>query len=134
VVHIKRLKKSSEQTSWSFENACRPRQKTRQLDTQSPDGDVEIQLRSIATGDERELRVVETQALEEEQLQLDQNPQMPGNVEILVADRYRRRQTPDSSAQDPDYEPPNSPHSRRQLATTPIAPPLTGSRARLQFQ
>ena len=34
VVHINRLKKSYNQTPWSFENARRPRQKTRQLDTQ----------------------------------------------------------------------------------------------------
>jgi len=34
VVHINRLKKSYDQTPWSFENARRPRQKTRQLDTE----------------------------------------------------------------------------------------------------
>ena len=35
VVHIKRLKKSYDQTPWKFEDASRPRQKTRQLDTQT---------------------------------------------------------------------------------------------------
>jgi len=59
---------------------------------------------------------------------------MPANVETPDADRNRRRQMSDSSAQDPDYEPPNSPRSRRELATTPIAPPVTRSRARLQLQ
>jgi len=70
----------------------------------------------------------------EEQEHLDQDPQVPENVETPDADRDRRRQMPDSSVQDPDYEPPNSPRSRRELATTPIAPPVTRSRARLQLQ
>ena len=59
----------------------------------------------------------------EEQEQLDQDPQVPENIEIPGADRSRKRQMPDSSAQDPDYEPQNSPHS-----------PVTRSRARLQLQ
>jgi hypothetical protein len=79
LVYIKPLKKSYDQTPWSFENARRPRQKTRQLDTETFDGDVEIQLWPIATGYERELQVVETQALNEEQLQLEHDPQVPGN-------------------------------------------------------
>ena len=69
----------------------------------------------------------------EEQLQLDQDPQVPGNVETPDADNNRRRQTPGSSVQDPDYETGNSLRSRRELATTPIAPPLTSSHARLQM-
>ena len=89
---------------------------------------MEIQSRPIATGDEHEPQVVETQALEEGQLQLDQDPEVPGNVETPGVDR-NRRQTPDSSVQDPNYEPPNSPRSRRELA-----PPVTRSRARLQLQ
>jgi hypothetical protein len=39
----------------------------------------------IATGDEREPQVVETQALEEEQLQLGQGPEVPGNVENITS-------------------------------------------------
>ena len=70
----------------------------------------------------------------EEQEQIDQDPQVPENVETPDADRDRRRQLPDSSAQDPDYEPPNSLRSRRELATTTIVPPVTRSRARLQLQ
>jgi len=70
----------------------------------------------------------------EEQQQLEQDSQVPENVETPDADRNRRKQTPDSSVQDPDYEPPNSPCSRRELATTPIAPTVTRSRARLQLQ
>jgi len=131
VVHINRLKKSYDQTPWSFENARRPRQKTRQLDTEETlDENAEIQSRPIATGYERELQAIEMQALMQEQ-QLDQDPQVPANVETPDADRNRRRQMTDSSAQDPDYEPPNSPRSRRELA---IAPPVTRSRARLQLQ
>jgi len=91
-------------------------------------------LRSIATGYERERQVIETQALVEEQQQLDQDPQVPSKVETPDADRNRRRQMPDSSVQDPDYEPPNSTRSRRELATTPTAPPVTKCRASLQLQ
>jgi len=40
VVYITRLKKPYDQTPSSFENARRPRQKTRQLDTETLDGDV----------------------------------------------------------------------------------------------
>ena len=34
MVHINHLQKSYDQTSWSFENTRRPRQKCRQLDTE----------------------------------------------------------------------------------------------------
>ena len=129
VVHINHLKKSYDQTPWSFENTRHPRQ-PRQLDTETPDGDVVIQLRPIIPVMNANCRFDETQALEEKQLQLDQDPQVHGNVETPDADNNRRRQTPDSSVQDPDYEPPNSPHSRRELATTPTAPPITRSHAR----
>jgi len=135
VVHINRLKKSYDLTPRSFENARRPRQKTRQLDTeQNLDENAEIQSRLIATGFEREPRVIEKQSLVEEQEQLDQDIQVPENVETPDADRDRRRKMPDSSSQDPDYKPLNSPHSSRELATTPVAPPVTRSRARLQLQ
>jgi hypothetical protein len=39
-----------------------------------------------------------------EEQQLDQDPQVPGNVKTPHADRKRRRKMPDSSVQDPDYE------------------------------
>jgi len=135
VVHINRLKKSYDQTPWSFEYTHRPRQKTGRLDTEETlDENAKIQSRPIATGYEREPRVIETQALMEEQQQLDQDPQVPANVETPDADRNRTRKMPDSLAQNPDYETPNSPRSRRELATTPIAPPVTRSRAKLQLQ
>jgi hypothetical protein len=137
VVHINRLNKSYDETPWRFESARRPRQprqKTRQLDTETVDGDVVIQSRPTATGYEREPQADGTQVMVEEQLQSDQDPQTSGNVETPDADSNRRRQKPNSSIQDPDYEPGNSPRSRRELATTPIAPPLTRSRARLQMQ
>jgi hypothetical protein len=72
--------------------------------------------------------------MQEDPLQLDQNPQIPGNFETPVVYRNMRRLTPDSSVQDPDYKTSNSLHSRRKLAATPIAPPVTRSRARLQLQ
>jgi hypothetical protein len=92
-----------------------------------------IQSQPIIIGGEREPQIVETQALEEEQMKFDQDPQVPGNVESPIADR-NRIQTPHSSVQDPDYEPPESQSFRRELATTPIAQPVTRSRARLQLQ
>jgi len=122
VVCINYLKKLYDQTPWSIKNVRCPRQKTRQLDIEETLG-----------GYEREPRVIETQALVEEQEQLDQDPQVSGNVETPEADRNRRRQMSESSAQDPDYEPPNSPRSRTELATTPIAPPVTRSHASLQL-
>jgi len=133
VVHINRLKKSYDQTPWSFENTRHSRNKSRLLDTETLDADVVIQSRPIVTSEEREPQVVEAQALDEERLQLDQDSQVHDNIGTPVADGDRR-QIPDSSLQDPDYKPSNSPRSRRELATTPIAPPVTRSRARLQLQ
>jgi hypothetical protein len=133
VVNINRLKKSYDQTPRSFENARRPRQKPRQPDTETLDEDVVIQSRPIATGDEREPQVVKTPALKEEHLQLDQDTQVPGNVETPDADSKRRKQTPDSSVQNPDYEPPNSPRSRRASNNTHNTA-RDKSRARLQLQ
>jgi hypothetical protein len=72
--------------------------------------------------------------LEEEKMQLEQDPPVNENVGTPVADGVRRRQIPDFSLQDPDYKPSNSPHPRRELVTTPIALPVTRSRARLQLQ
>jgi len=88
----------------------------------------------MATGYEREPQVIELRALVQEQEYLDQDPQVSENVETPEADRNRRRKMPESSAQDREFEPPNSPRSRREIATTPIAPPVTGSRTRLQLQ
>jgi transposase InsO family protein len=134
VVHVNRLKKSYDQTPWSFENTRRPRQKPRRPDTEMLEEDMGIQSRPIAISDEREPRVVGTQASQEERQQLERDSPAPGYTETPDADRDRRRQPPDSSVQDPDYEPSSSPRSRRELATTPIAPPITRSRARLQLQ
>ena len=92
-----------------------------------------IQSRPNVTSEEREPQVGEEHALEEERLQLDQDPQVHENIGTPVADGVRR-QIPDSSLQDPDYKPSNSPRSRRELATTPIASPVTRSRNRLQLQ
>jgi len=135
VVYINRLKKSYDQTLWCFEKARPSRQKARQLDVEeSLDENAEIQARPIATGYVRETQVIEKRASGEEEEQLDQEPQGLEHVETPGTDRNGRRQMPDSSVRDPDYEPPNSPRSRRELATTPIAPPVTRSRARLQLQ
>jgi hypothetical protein len=112
VVHINRLKKSFDQTPWSFENTRYPRKKKRLLDAETLCGDLEIQSRPIVTSEEREPQVGEAHALEEERLQLDQDRQVHGNIETPVADGNRSRQIPDSSVQDPDYEPSNSPCSR----------------------
>jgi hypothetical protein len=71
--------------------------------------------------------------LEEERLQLDQDPQVHENIETPVADGDRR-QILDSSVQNPDYKPSDSSRFRTELATTPIDTPVTRSRARLQLQ
>jgi hypothetical protein len=134
VVHINRLKKSFNETPWIFEDARRPRKKSRQPGAESSDENVEIQSRPIATSYERLPQVVETHVSWEERTQIDQNTQSPRNAETPAVDSKSRRQPPDSSVQDPDYVPPSSPHSRRELATTPIASPVTRNRARLQLQ
>jgi len=90
VVHINRLKKSYDQTPWSFENTRHPRKNTRLLDTETLDGEVVIQSRPIVTSEEREPQVVEAQALEE-RLQLDQDPQVHENSGTPIADGDRRR-------------------------------------------
>jgi len=60
VFHINRLKKSYDQTSRSFENARRPRQKTRQRDAvETLDENAEIRSRPIAICYEREPQVIE---------------------------------------------------------------------------
>jgi hypothetical protein len=133
VVYINCLKKSYDQTPWNLENARRPTQMTRQLDTENLGENGVIESRPIASGYEPEPQVVETQALEEEQRQSDQDSQVPGNVETPDTDRIMR-QANDSSMQNPNYENPDSPRLRRELATTPIVPPVTRSRARLQLQ
>ena len=84
MVHINRLKKY-DQTPWSFENTRHPR-KTRLLDAETLDGDVVIQWRPIVTSEEREPQVGEAHALEEERLQLGQDPKVQENVESPVAD------------------------------------------------
>jgi hypothetical protein len=103
-------------------------------DTQTFDGNVVIQSRPFATGDEREPQNVEPEAMQEDPLQSDQNSQILGNFETPFVYGNIRRQTPNSSVRDPDYKTSNSLHSRRKLEATPIAPPLTRNRARLQVQ
>lgn len=121
VVHVNRLKKSYDQTPWNLETVRRPKQKVTPPDTESSEEIVVIQSRPMVTSDE-------PQAVEEEPLQLGQM------IETPVVDRNVGRQTPDSSMQDPDFIPSDSPHTRRELEATPIAPPVTRSRARLQLQ
>ena len=134
VVHVNRLKKSYDQTPWSFENTRRTRQESKQPGTETFCEDVKKQSRPIAISDEREPQIFGMQVVQEERPQLERDSPASGYSETPDADRDGRRQPPDSSVQDPDYEPSNSPRSRRELATTPIAPPITRSRARLQLQ
>jgi hypothetical protein len=133
VVHINRLKKSYDPTPWKFETARQPRQRTRKLETDTLDEDLEMPSRPITTVAEPETRIDGAQSAEDERPQLELSPQSLRNVGTPVEGRNRRRM-PNYSAQDPDCEPPNSPRSRRELATTPIAPPVTRSHARLQLQ
>jgi hypothetical protein len=133
VVHVNRLKKAYDQTPPSFENTSRPRQKPRKPDTETFEEDVGIHSRPIAISGECEPQVVETKALQEERLQLDQDSRTPGYVGTPDTDKSRR-QPPDSSGLDPKYEPLSFPRSRRELATTPTAPPVTRNRASLQLE
>ena len=107
VVHINPLKKSYDQTTWSFEKARPSRQKARQLNVEEPlDGNAEIKSRFITTGYERKPQVIEKRSSGEEQEQLDQEPQVLEHVETPGTYKNGRRQMPDSLVLDPDYEPP----------------------------
>jgi hypothetical protein len=96
---VNRLKKSCDQTPWNLEAIHHPRQKVTPPDTESSQEHVVIQSWPIATGNERELQIDERPAVEERPLQLDET------IETPVVDRNMRRQTPDSSVQDPDFAP-----------------------------
>jgi hypothetical protein len=128
VVHINRLKKSYDPTPWNIEPVRRPRPKVTPPDPECSEEIEVIQSRPMVNSKERDPRVDEPQTEEEEPLQLDQVAETP------VVGRNMGKRTPDSSVQDPDFAPSNSPHTRRELAATPIAPPVTRSRARLQLQ
>jgi hypothetical protein len=62
----------------------------------------------------------------EEPRRVERSPRSPGDAETP--------DVTDSARRDPDYQPSRSPRSRRELDSTPIAPPVTRSRARLQLQ
>jgi hypothetical protein len=128
VVHVNRLKKSYDPTPWNIETVRRPRQKVTPPDTESSEEIKVIQSRLMVNSEERDPQVAEPQTVEKEPLQLDQIAETP------VVDRNVGRRAPDSSVQDPDFAHSNSPHTRRELAATPVAPPVTRSRARLQLQ
>jgi hypothetical protein len=128
VVHVNRLKKSYDPTPWNIETVRCPRPKVTPPDPESSEEIEVIQSRPMVNSEERDPRVDEPQTVEEEPLQLDQIAETAG------VGRNMGRRTPDSSVQDPDFAPSNSPHARRELAATPIAPRATRSRAKLQLQ
>jgi hypothetical protein len=128
VVHVNRLKKSYDPTPWNIETVRRPRPKVTPPDPESSEEIEVIQSRPMVNSEERDPRVDEPQTEEEEPLQLDQIAETP------FVGRNMGRRTPDSSVQDPDFALSNFPHTRRELAATPIAPPVTRSRAILQLQ
>jgi hypothetical protein len=64
VVHTYRLKKTYDQKPWDFENTRRPRHKINQTETDTLDGRVKEQSRSIAIADERAPQDVEPQAMQ----------------------------------------------------------------------
>jgi hypothetical protein len=128
VVHINRLKKSYDSAPWKFETVRHPRQKARKPDAEPRDETMQIQSRPNATEKEPEPRVAV-----EGQIQVGEKPKSPEMVEN-PAEEGNSWGLPDSSLWDPDYVPPRSPHSRRELATTHTAPPITRRRASLLMQ
>jgi hypothetical protein len=65
-------------------------------------------------------------------LQELQSPIPAAGADTPSVDRERPNRYPDSTLRDPNYTPSRSPQSRRELAATPHASPVTRSRARLQ--
>jgi hypothetical protein len=84
---------------------------------------MEIQSRPITSVDNHGAQTVEQQV---------QSPNPAVGADTSNAGRETPKRYPDSTLRDPNYTPPRSPQSLRELAATPQAPPLTRSRARLQ--
>jgi hypothetical protein len=71
--HINRLKKSYVQIPWNLKKKHFVLVMRLKSDTETLDGNVVIQSRPFATGDEREPQNVELQAMQEDTLQLEKN-------------------------------------------------------------
>lgn len=143
IVHVNRLKLAGDQNAWKPTTSQSPKQVRdlpdipgeeeeivprstirveihEPLDLDEP-GNCTQELQPILR--EVQLPVAETLENEEVQEQVIGTPLLEGARQQIVSESVRR---------DPTYEPSQSPRSRRELDATPVPPPLTRSRARLQ--
>jgi transposase InsO family protein len=124
VVHVNRLKMSYNPEAWNSPGRRRhePRVEPRIADDQ--EHEVFIPSRPIVGGWDPEPQVAA-------------EPLTPPNtrqssVESPATEDRAANETSCSNERDPNYEPSNSPDTRRELEATPYGPPLTRLRARLQ--
>jgi hypothetical protein len=123
-VHVSRLKIPYDQRPWKQETTTRVKHKRNQTIAEDQNGqEIEVQSRPIVTEDKKGAQRVEQEL---------QSLIPAAGADTPSVDRETQDIYPDSTLRDPNYTPSRSPQSRRELAATPQAPPVTRSRARLQ--
>jgi hypothetical protein len=119
VVQVNRLKPSYEPVTRVESLKC-PTPRVKKPDAETVEEDAVTASRPIAVEGEPQAGAAE------EPRRVERSPRSPESAETPdVVDSVRR---------DPDYRPSCSPRSRREIDSTPMAPPVTRSRARLQLQ
>jgi hypothetical protein len=130
VVHVNRLKKSMDPSIWKTSRPQRNNQRPETVEAEVPD-EVEIEARPMLAPEVQEPHVVA-----EEQPGDPPEPPLADQVQantpqVVVAPPARIE---DSTVRDPNYEPSDSPWTRRELQATPLGPPTTRAMARRQIE
>jgi hypothetical protein len=126
IVNVNRLKKSYEQSPMEVRKKKSFNRKVRPIDDSGQEEEVRIRSHPIPCSlpPDNSYEVVQ-----------EGNETMEFDVEDSPAGRSDSNgRGRDSIRMDPDYIPSDSPRSRRELGTSPYSPPMTRSRARLQFR
>jgi hypothetical protein len=143
IVHVNRLKLAGDQNAWKPTTPQSPKQVRNLPDIPGeeeeivPRSTIRVEIHEPLDLDEPgnctqelqpilrevQLPVAETLENEEVQEQVIGTPLLEGARQQILSESVRR---------DPTYEPSQSPRSRRELDATPVPPPLSRSRARLQ--
>jgi hypothetical protein len=130
VVHLNRLKKSMDPSIWKPSRPQRNNQRTEPVETEVPD-EVVIEARPMLATE-----VQEPQVVAEEQ---PGDPPTPPLADQVQAEAPQAVVAPparigDSTVRVPNYEPSDSPRTRRELQGTPLGPPMTRAMARRQLE
>jgi hypothetical protein len=131
VVHVNRLKKAGNQDLWKTENPKPPR-KRKCKESQNNEEEELVLSRPIRIEEGDPQQVPESPRNIANPPQTPPRNITPQRSETPAVDRDQPQQITESTRRDPNYEPSNSPQSRRILDDTPRAP-VTRSRARLQL-